>query len=204
MSHPSKIKSMNNTTTMTMMRFAVPLLAIITVAHGWVTPTSPIISSRRSASSALGLVPSAELLDGVSTAAAAAFTTTTTTMWVSASEEITGLRQYVPLVVSLLVIIDIALGRPLANSILAPLQGVKDELSQEPQEKNLKERVDTNAIAQEALDQARTMMELKEYLDTNKTDAQKLQELRDKMDKDMQQVDQVLQARQEKLDAGEY
>ena len=127
------------------------------------------------------------------------------------SNQVESWREYVPLVVSALVIIDIAMGRPVAKAIMKPLQ------QQQPAQPsmisnedtvvvatNKKERVDTEAIAQQALDQAYASMELRRYLDENKSEAQKLQELRRQMDEEIVKVDAALKERQRKIDAGDY
>jgi len=158
----------------------------------WITPSSFSLSSQRS-KAALTRLPLQLFHDDASS------------IVVAAAAESGGWRQYVPLVVSLGVITDIALGRPLANAVMAPLQGIQDELKK-PQDESArrKERVDTEAIAQQALNQAYASMELRDFLERNKTDEQRMQEIRNKMDREMSQVDQVLKDRQAKLDAGEY
>ena len=92
---------------------------------------------------------------------------------------------------------------------MKPLQQQQQEQQQQSDDmsdnnKKKKERVDTEAIAQQALDQAYASMELRRYLDENKSDAQRLQELRRQMDEDMIKVDTALKERQRKIDAGEF
>eukprot|EP00545_Synedropsis_sp_CCMP1620_P010266 CAMPEP_0119006556 /NCGR_PEP_ID=MMETSP1176-20130426/2368_1 /TAXON_ID=265551 /ORGANISM="Synedropsis recta cf, Strain CCMP1620" /LENGTH=187 /DNA_ID=CAMNT_0006958485 /DNA_START=36 /DNA_END=599 /DNA_ORIENTATION=- len=187
---------------MMMMPRPLLLLLLATVAHGWVTPTATTIASRRSTTSTTQRQMMILPTDDAALAAVLDFSTTTPTVLLA--EEVAAWRQYVPLVVSLLVITDILLGRPVASAVMAPLQAVQEEFLPDASKTSKKERVDTNAIAQEALDQARTMMELNAYLESNKTEEQLLYELRMTMDKDMQQVDATLKARQEKIDKGEY
>lgn len=187
-----------------MMILAPLLLLCVTVTHAWVTPSNLIVSSRRSRTTPLKLVPTPELLDTISNSLSIVTTPSSSSSLLLTSEDVAAWRQYVPLIVSALVITDVLLGRPVVNAIMAPLQAVQEEFVPDETKTNKKERVDTNAIAQEALDQARTMMELKDYLDTNKSEAQKMQEMKDKMDADMVKVDRKLQERQKKLDAGEY
>ena len=67
-----------------------------------------------------------------------------------------------------------------------------------------RERVDTEAIGREALDQAYASMELRRYLEENMTPEQRLQEIRNKMDDQMSQVDQKLEDSQRKFDDGDY
>ena len=52
-----------------------------------------------------------------------------------------------------------------------------------------KERVDSSAIAQAALDKARNTMELKRFLEENKTDEQRYEEGGKKIDRQMSQLD---------------
>jgi len=48
-----------------------------------------------------------------------------------------------------------------------------------------KERVDSEAIAREAYDQAMGVKDLREYLEKNKTEKQKMEELRSKIDRQL-------------------
>ena len=108
------------------------------------------------------------------------------------SVELNELRQYVPLVVILGVLVDIVLGSPLANSVLKPMRDasglVEDALvdaSDVPAMTKYKERVDSEAIAREAYDQAMGVKDLREYLEKNKTEKQKMEELRSKIDRQL-------------------
>lgn len=118
-----------------------------------------------------------------------------------------GWRQYVGLGVSLFVIVDIVLGNPVANAILAPIKGQVEEeqgdLTEQKKRRRAAERVNTDQIAREALEQASFAKELREYLEENKTEQQKLEELRAQMDSDFKKIDDDLKQRQEKLDKGE-
>lgn len=127
-------------------------------------------------------------------------------------------RQYVPLGVSLAVIVDILLGSPIANLALGPMRrasekgsegddgdGMADLLGQlQPKKRNTRARVDTNAIAQEAVDQAKATLDFMEYMEQNKSDDQRFAELRQQMDSQKRDVDKKLADRQKKIDAGEY
>ena len=105
---------------------------------------------------------------------------------VSAAE---GLRQYVPLIVISGVLLDIVLGSPVANGLLAPMRrqamGEEEEggSSNDSYVKNPKERIDCDASAQAALDRARNSMELRRFLEENKTDVQRAIDARDDFDK---------------------
>jgi len=107
-------------------------------------------------------------------------------------------RQYVPLGVSVVVIIDILLGSPLANLALAPMKRASEEGSGgdagkggggslfSAEDKALsrsKERVDTEAIAQATLDKAINTLELRRFLEENKTDEQRFEDMRKKIDR---------------------
>ena len=127
-------------------------------------------------------------------------------------------RQYVPLVVTGAVIIDILLGSPLANMALAPIKrateegasGGKNSINSERNaNKSLfsgdsssssssssrgrttkKERVDSGAIAKAALFKATNTLELRRFLDENKTDEQKYEEVRKQIDRQMSELDE--------------
>ncbi len=131
------------------------------------------------------------------------------------SSETESWRQYVPLVVSVAVIIDILLGSPLANLALGPMRRASekgatgDDKSQEGGDSGgsggslfsslggtttntvdrSKERVDSEAIAQAAIDKARNTLELKRFLEENKTDEQRYEEVRKKIERQMDELD---------------
>lgn len=58
--------------------------------------------------------------------------------------------------------------------------------------KNPKERVDSEQVAQAALDKARNTLELRDYLDQQKTDWNRMEEMRKKMDQQVVELDQNL------------
>lgn len=104
-------------------------------------------------------------------------------------------RQYVPLAVSLLVIVDILLGSPLANSVLRLGRSQDDDTAQ--QEKADKEatirtkgeRIDSSQVAAAALERARNALEWNTERDKYKTDAQRMEDLRKKMDDQLRAMD---------------
>lgn len=106
-------------------------------------------------------------------------------------------RQYVPLAVSVFVIGDILLGSPIVNLILAPM---KRQIKDSEQNTagvavvNPKERIDSEKVAQEALDKARNTLELRNYLEEQKTDWDRMEEMRKKMDQQMAEMDQQKKA----------
>ena len=52
-----------------------------------------------------------------------------------------------------------------------------------------KERVDSEAIAQAAIDKARNTLELKRFLEENKTDEQRYEEVRKKIERQLEELD---------------
>lgn len=110
-------------------------------------------------------------------------------------------RQYVPLVAACTVILDIVLGQPLLKIVTAPMRrasGLDDDTNAiENEEKpkfirNEKERIDTNSFAQAAVDKARNSMELRKFLDENKTDEQRYEEKRKEIEKQMETLESRL------------
>jgi hypothetical protein len=127
------------------------------------------------------------------------------------SGEVESWRQYVPLVVATGVIIDILLGSPLANTVMAPLRaGAEKEekensigggrTQQQQQEQRSRERIDTTAVAQAAVDKAKNTLELKRFLDERKTDWDKMEDMKKKLDADMTKMDVDLETRAQDLD----
>jgi len=112
-------------------------------------------------------------------------------------------RQYIPLVVSCLVIADILLGSPAANSVLrfANPQAESNEDGEgfslpwmnQKSEEDSKERVDTSAVAQQAVDKAQATLELRNYLEAQKTDWDRIDDMRKQMDKDVSKLDRKLE-----------
>lgn len=147
----------------------------------------------------------------------------------TADESVAEWRQYVPLIVSVGVILDILLGSPLANLALGPMKrasekgagGRGDSTTSDSNEESSdtggggrslfsafsgnnnnnnmdtgsvnssrgKERVDSEAIAQAALNKALNTLELKRFLEENKTDEQRYEEVRRKINKQMEELD---------------
>lgn len=109
-------------------------------------------------------------------------------------------RQYVPLAVSVGVIGDILLGSPLANLALAPMkratEGDEEEVGSEGgtgnkrrRIRNPNERVDADAIGKAAVERARYSMELRTFLEENKSDEDKYEDIRKKIDAMAQDFD---------------
>ena len=130
------------------------------------------------------------------------------TFLTSSAESSESWRQYVPLVVSCLVIIDILLGSPAANLVMAPLKKAKenqgednDEGSDSPRfgfggiNKNTsdtkkRERIDSDLVVMEALEKARNSRELRDYLEATKTDVDRMQDMRKKIDKQIAELEE--------------
>ncbi|EJK73104.1 hypothetical protein THAOC_05290, partial [Thalassiosira oceanica] len=108
-------------------------------------------------------------------------------------------RQYVSLGLILVVLIDIVLGSPLANTALGPMrrasekgsEGASDDLGggQKISVDTRGERVDSDAIAQAAIEKARSTLELKQFLEENKTPEQRYEEVRKKIDRQIEDMD---------------
>ena len=58
--------------------------------------------------------------------------------------------------------------------------------------KNPKERVDCDAVAQAAVEKARFSMELRQFLEENKTDDQRYEEIRKKIDRQADMLEKNL------------
>ena len=116
-------------------------------------------------------------------------------------------RQYVPLVVSVGIIVDILLGNPLANAVLKPLRpagedggGGETTAGEKTKTKNRRSRIDAEAVAQEALDRANNTLELRKFLEERKTDYDRMEEMKRKLDVSMQDLDEDLEARRKSID----
>mmetsp|Transcript_4437 Transcript_4437/g.6578 ORF Transcript_4437/g.6578 Transcript_4437/m.6578 type:complete len:210 (-) Transcript_4437:1781-2410(-) len=105
-------------------------------------------------------------------------------------------RQYVSLGVILVVILDIVLGSPLLNFATAPMKRgmIEDVASDDLNKKHIvinksRERVDTETIAKEALDKANGAIELRDYLNRNKTEKDRMEELNREIDRKLSSYD---------------
>ena len=130
-------------------------------------------------------------------------------------------RQYASVAVIGLVLLDIVLGSPVANSVLQNARNSIDEDETEPgrpkdaaaattpsgsvdsrprgsrttggglpSNRNSKPRIDVDAVAKQALDKAEGVTMLREYLDSRKTDWDRMEDLKRKMDQQMAQLDE--------------
>eukprot|EP00539_Tryblionella_compressa_P005398 CAMPEP_0178764768 /NCGR_PEP_ID=MMETSP0744-20121128/18016_1 /TAXON_ID=913974 /ORGANISM="Nitzschia punctata, Strain CCMP561" /LENGTH=210 /DNA_ID=CAMNT_0020420063 /DNA_START=17 /DNA_END=649 /DNA_ORIENTATION=- len=120
-------------------------------------------------------------------------------------------RQYVALAVVAGVLVDILLGSPLANAALKPLRDAQEQLQDAEEGKDgkttkrpsSKERIDSDKVAQDAIARAENALELKRYLEERKTDWDRMEELKRNLDKNMQELDEDLKARQGSLEQQE-
>ena len=111
-------------------------------------------------------------------------------------------RQYVSLGVIGLVILDIVLGSPFVNMLMAPIRRASDaKYSEEGEEgdrnvpsllnrrkknpitSDSRERIDTEAIAKAALEKALGASELRDYLERNKTEKDRVEDLKREVDR---------------------
>jgi hypothetical protein len=102
-------------------------------------------------------------------------------------------RQYVVLAVILAVLADILLGSPVAGAIAAPLRQQADDLQEQEVKKNSpldtsRERVDSEAMAKQVLDKVYGTQELKDYLERNKSDKDRMEEMRQKVDRQFEDM----------------
>ena len=120
-------------------------------------------------------------------------------------------RQYVPLIVSVGVIVDILLGSPLAKAAMTPLRKLQEQqdssvdLSSSAAEGGgmfvkSKERVDSEKIALQAIEKAKSTMELRKFLEESKSDWDRMEEIKRNVDSQMSTLDEDLQRRQEELE----
>lgn len=116
-------------------------------------------------------------------------------------------RQYVPLAVSSFVILDILLGSPFVNMIMKPMRdasmgggpsgAVRNNMSaRDREDMKKKERIDTDKVAQDAIDRAQNALELRNYLESRKSDWDRMEEMKKSIDQNMKKLDDDLEAKQ--------
>lgn len=129
-------------------------------------------------------------------------------------------RQYVPLAVSSFVILDILLGSPFVNLLMKPLRDATEQQeassskgssprggmkvpmvnSDDVLKSKRKERIDSDKVAQAAIDRARNTLELRSFLESRKSDWDRMEEMKKSLDKEMQNLDEELEAKQKAFD----
>lgn len=113
-------------------------------------------------------------------------------------------RQYVPLTVSVGIIIDILLGSPVANSILAPMRPEGEDDGKEDKKDDgkpkSKARIDAELVARKAIDKANNTLELRNFLEERKTDYDRMEEMKRELDATMQDLDEDMEERQKAID----
>jgi hypothetical protein len=123
---------------------------------------------------------------GATTTAAASAATITTTIGT-----VSDWRQYVPLGVSIAVIMDILLGSPFANAIVSRMRPTTTKTTMDPeiddasdlsrprrqqqQQQQSKERIDSQKVAQDAIQRAQYTLELRSFLDAQRDPVVELQ-----------------------------
>ena len=168
------------------------------------------------------MVTYSSFVSSLATAAATVASETTTTAAATSSSW----RQYVPLVVIALVLLDIVSGSPVANGILnraaqqTAASANKEEdangdttdtnnqagvsifqtlsgqtVNLNTAKKTNKERINVDQFAAQALERASSVTELRTYLETQKTDWDKMKDLQARMDQKMEQIDEKIQQR---------
>lgn len=106
-------------------------------------------------------------------------------------------------------ILDIVLGSPAANSVMGLMRPPENNEQDDAEEgmprrvkrrsqASSKERIDSMAVAQAAIDKANATLELKRFLEDKKTDWDKMEEIRKKMDRQMEELDEKIMERREK------
>jgi hypothetical protein len=121
-------------------------------------------------------------------------------------------RQYVPLVVTTFVLLDIVLGSPAANSVLKIVQKRVDEQDQQEssnssltaassslqqQQPQSKPRVNVDALVEQAMAKAENAQSLRAYLDSRKTDQDRMREIRRQQDQQLMKLNQKQQQQQQ-------
>jgi hypothetical protein len=127
----------------------------------------------------------------------------------STFNDVANIRQYIPLVVSLLVIVDILLGSPLANGVLNQLRPTTTTTTSTTKENDndtissftsntgtsqSKERIDSQKVAQDAIQRARYTLELRAFLDAQRDPVTELQRKMDEQSAVLEQNTAQLQA----------
>ena len=161
--------------------------------------TLPAKSSSTSLSFALdGMEPASTAVTAI---VDTMISTTTSNMVVAAEDSVESWRQYVPLVVSLLVIVDILLGSPVANSVLGIVRAQEAQNDAEDSNdaaslSNLSnintkgERVDSESVASAAIEKAKNTLLWNTERERLKTDADRMEDIRRKMDNQLREFDE--------------
>ena len=117
-------------------------------------------------------------------------------------------RQYTSLALIASVLLDIVLGSPVANTLLKPLRGEDDTVDNaapgggknntgQNRVPKFKERVDSESVARAALEKAQNTLALRQFLEDQKTDWDRMEEMKRKLDSEMRALDADLQARRQ-------
>jgi hypothetical protein len=105
-------------------------------------------------------------------------------------------REYVPLIVSGAVIIDIVAGSPFVNAVLSFARPKDDIATIEDNDKTNyddettgKERIDTKKVAAAAVERAQSVVAVRQMLEDNKTDWDRIKDLQRKVEQQQAEFD---------------
>jgi hypothetical protein len=106
-------------------------------------------------------------------------------------------REYVPLIVSGAVIIDIVAGSPLVNAVMSfarPKETVEDNDQASYDDDTTtgnqpKERIDTKKVAAAAVERAQSVVAVRQMLEDNKTDWDRIKDLQRKVEQQQAEFD---------------
>ena len=110
------------------------------------------------------------------------------------------------------VIVDIVLGSPVANAALGVVRQQAEDASGETKMQSFsqdgmmkdqgavsKERIDSKRVAEDAIHRARNSLELRNFLDSNKSDRDRMDDIKRKMDDQVAQLERNSQALADKI-----
>lgn len=102
-------------------------------------------------------------------------------------------REYVPLIVSGAVIVDILAGSPFVNAVMSfarPKEETDDIQKGGSIEENLSnERIDSKKVASDAVERAQNVLELRQMLEDNKSDWDRIQDMQRKVEQQQAEFD---------------
>jgi hypothetical protein len=103
-------------------------------------------------------------------------------------------REYVPLIVSGAVIIDIVAGSPFVNAVMSFARPKEDIATVKDNDKDetgnqTKERIDTKKVAAAAVERAQSVVAVRQMLEDNKTDWDRIKDLQRKVEQQQAEFD---------------
>lgn len=102
-------------------------------------------------------------------------------------------REYVPLIVSGAVIVDILAGSPFVNAVMSfarPKEETGVDQKRELEEELSNERIDSKQVAADAVERAQNVLELRQMLEDNKSDWDRIQDMQRKVEQQQAELDQ--------------